>query len=192
MNRNKKILFTALLAGIFCFQNVSAQVKLAQTGFQFLSITQDARSAALADAMTTIPNQSGSLFSNPAMLAAMDKTVDVMLSQNNWIADIRHNALSAALQLENGQYGVVGISMQLVDYGEVQSTMVARNEQGFLDLGTIEPSAYALGVGYARALSDQFLVGGQVKYVSQYLGPAVTAISGYDLDYEMTNHDCYP
>ena len=40
----------------------SENKKLAQTGFQFLSVTSDARSGGMADAMTTIHGNSVSLF----------------------------------------------------------------------------------------------------------------------------------
>ena len=43
--------------------------KLAQTGFQFLSVSSDARLA--ADAMTTLKNGSASLFFNPAGLSKL-------------------------------------------------------------------------------------------------------------------------
>ena len=38
----------------------------------------------------------------------------------------------------------------------------------------IKPNAYAVGLGYARALSDKFSVGGNVKYVRQDLGTGAT------------------
>ncbi len=46
-------------------------------------------------------------------------------------------------------YGVFGFSLMAVDYGEVQETIRADNDQGFIDLGTIRPSAFAVGAGYA-------------------------------------------
>ena len=49
-----------------------------------------------------------------------------------------------------------------VDYGELQGTMVWDNEQGFIDTEIIKPSSLALGIGYAKALSDKFSVGGQI------------------------------
>ena len=47
--------------------------KLAQTGFQFLSVVSDARGAAMGEAMTSLQTSSSSLFFNPAGMAEMKK-----------------------------------------------------------------------------------------------------------------------
>jgi len=157
-----------------------AQDKLAQTGFQFLSVLPDARSAALAGATTTMLGGSASLWSNPAALGEMTLHTELMASQNNWIADIDHYAVSAAYRHGQGRYGVFGVSFMYVDYGEIEGTMIAANEQGFIETGIIKPLAYALGLGYGIRLSDKFSVGGQVKLVSQHLGPAVKSVDAPD------------
>ena len=41
--------------------------------------------------------------------------------------------------------------------------MVWDNDQGFIDTENFYPSALAIGLGYGRALSESFSVGGQVK-----------------------------
>lgn len=163
--------------GLGSFQSVEAQEKLAQTGMQFLSVIPDARAAALAGAMTTIENYSSALFSNPAMLAEREYIFDVMLTQNNWIADIKHNALSAAYAPGEGIYGVFAISAMVVDYGDIEGTIIAENELGYLETGIISPSAYAIGLGYAKALSEKFSVGAHIKLVHQNLGPAAKSLS---------------
>ena len=50
-----------------CFS--SDNKKLAQTGFQFLSVNSDARGGGMADAMTSSHNNSVSMFFNPAGLS---------------------------------------------------------------------------------------------------------------------------
>jgi hypothetical protein len=148
--------------------------KIAQTGYQFLSISSDARAAALADAMTTMTLGSSSLFFNPAGMAHMDAFLDVTLAQNFWIADITHNAFAIAVNPMNGRLGTFGFSFINVDYGEFLGTIVSANAQGYVDTETFYPSAMAAGVGYSRRLSERFAVGGQAKYTTQYLGWAVT------------------
>lgn len=147
--------------------------KIAQTGLQFLSVVSDARAAALANTMTSLEEGSGALFFNPATMGFMTSSFDVSFSLNEWIADINHHNVSLAFSPGNGNYGVFGFSLQAVDYGEVLGTIVAANEKGYEDVGIIEPSAFAFGVGYAKALSEQFSVGGQVKWVRQDLGESI-------------------
>ena len=163
-----------ILLTIFCsLVNGSDNTKLAQTGFQFLSVTSDARAGGMGDAMTTFHANSAALFFNPAGMSRQKSFIDLSFSQNQWIADINHNALSLSVTPANGKYGVIGMSFVHVDYGELQGTMVWDNEQGFLDTEIIKPSALALGLGYAKALSDKFSVRGQIKSAYQYLGKSI-------------------
>jgi hypothetical protein len=91
-----------------------------------------------------------------------------------FIADIKHISFSAAVSPFDGQYGVIGLSVQAVDYGTLEPTMVWANPQGYVDLeNPLEPRAIAIGLGYGRALSDKFVVGGQIKFVTQHLGESM-------------------
>lgn len=151
--------------------------KLAQTGFQFLSVVSDARAAAMAEAMTSLQVGSGALFFNPAGMAEMTGVIDGTASLNKWIADINHNAFSLAIRPAGGNYGVFGFSAQTVDYGEFYGTIVNDSEKGYEDTGTFELNAVALGVGYAKQLTDRFSVGGQVRWVQQDLGGSTVAVN---------------
>ncbi|HJL75464.1 MAG TPA: PorV/PorQ family protein [Candidatus Marinimicrobia bacterium] len=162
------LLFTALITSV-----QGSDIKLAQTGFQFLSVSSDARAGAMGDAMTTLFTQSSSLFFNPAGMSRQDNFINASLSQNHWIADIKHNAISVSVAPMNGKFGIFGMSFLHVDYGEMQGTMVWDNAQGFIDTEIFSPSAMALGIGYAKSLSNKFSVGGQIKTASQYLGKNV-------------------
>jgi hypothetical protein len=117
-------------------------VKLAQTGLKFLSVGMGARQAALADAFTASEANSISMFYNPAGMARLGGLSDFAAGQVNWIADIKQKFASIAISPANGDYGVVGLSFQYSDYGEVEATILASNSQGFLDIGTIHPYAY--------------------------------------------------
>ncbi len=152
--------------------NGSPNIKLAQTGYQFLSVSSDARAGALADAMTTAESGAGSLFFNPAGLAHLSTRFEMMVSQNDWIADITHHSLALALNPLGGRFGTLGFSLMNVDYGEFIGTMRWDNLRGYVDTGIFKPTAIAVGAGYARILSDRFSVGAHVKYASQYLGEA--------------------
>ena len=145
--------------------------KLGQTGMQFLTVPVNPRAAALAGAMTaTESGGSVSLFYNPATMTNLSGTADLSFAQSKWIADIDYNQAGAAFKPAGGRYGVIGLSFLSVDYGSIQETVRADNESGYLDIGTYQPTAMAIGLGYARSLTNIFDVGGQVKYVTQSLG----------------------
>lgn len=169
-------LIVVILSVFILIGNAMSQEKLAQTGFQFLSVSSDARGVALGDAMTTVDGGSGSLFFNPAGMSRMGRLIDVAISWNEWLADIRHNAISIAISPFMGRYGVIGMSLISVDYGDIQGTMVWGNEEGWIDTEILNPTAFAVGIGYGIALTDKFSVGGQIKYAGQQLGKSVVPV----------------
>ena len=153
-------------------------VKLAQSGFQFLSVVSDARAAAMGEAMTSLQIGSSALFFNPAGMADMNGIADVSASINQWIADIRHNSVSLAVKPFDGDYGVLGFSLQFVDYGDFYGTRVnPLSPLGYDDTGIFSLSAMAFGVGYAKQLTDRFSIGGQIRFVHQDLGESTTAVN---------------
>jgi len=166
-----KTLILAFL--LIFFSTINAQQKLAQTGFNFLSVSSDARASAIGEAVTSFNNYSGALFHNPASMAQMDKFFNANFSINQWIADIKHITASLIISPFNGDMGVIGLSLQSIDYGEVEGTMVANNEKGYVDTKIMKPTALAFGVGYAKMLNDKFGVGGQIRYVYQKLGESI-------------------
>ncbi len=153
-----------------------AEDKLAQTGFQFLSVATEAKGGAMADALTSVEMNSGALFFNPAGMARMDQKFSLGVTQNNWIADITHNSFSMAVNPMGGRYGVFGLSFMSVDYGEIEGTMVWPSEKGYIDTEILEPTAFVAGLGYAKTLTDKFSVGGQVKYAGQELGKSMVPV----------------
>ncbi|ARA94123.1 hypothetical protein AWN76_013820 [Rhodothermaceae bacterium RA] len=144
--------------------------KLAQTGMKFLSVSVDPRMAALGDAVTALEGEVTSLFYNPAGMATQTRALSVTAAQVGWIADISYNNVGLAFRPFGGRLGVFGLTLTAVDYGEIKATVRADNEQGFERLPNIKPTALALGIGYARSLTDRFAVGGHVKWVQQDLG----------------------
>jgi len=152
--------------------------KLAQTTMKFLALSMDPRAAALGDAVTAVEGMPTALFYNPASMARQENKATVSAAQTQWIFDFTHNAAAASFAPAEGRYGVVGVSLQHVDYGDdFIETIRSSNAQGYDELGTYRPTAYAVGVGYAKALTDRFSIGGHVKYASLDLGSPVESRS---------------
>ena len=79
------------------YSNAQENQKLAQTGFQYLSVPTNARASAMGEATTTISMGSNSLFFNPAGMARGENFTDASFGQNQWIADIVYNSFSISL-----------------------------------------------------------------------------------------------
>ena len=86
-----------------------------------------------------------------------------------WIADIKYINSALTFVPSDGLYGVFGVSVVSVDYGDFYKTIIGP-DGGSMDIGTYSPTALAIGVSYAKALSDKFSVGGDVRYVYQNYG----------------------
>lgn len=142
--------------------------KVAQTGMQFLKVDVSPRAAAMAGAYTLVGYDASALFSNPAGIAKNPNKFDVFFSQTQWIADISYNAFGLAYNLKN--LGTFGLSGVFSDYGDIVGTRVADTEKGYDRTGNLDIGAYAIGLGYARSLTDKFTVGAQIKWTAQNLG----------------------
>ena len=69
---------------------------------------------------------------------------------------------------------VLSAQMISVNYGTLNATIRANNDNGYVDVGTFSPSGISAGVGLAATISDKFSVGGVVKYCYEDLGTAFT------------------
>jgi len=154
----------------------SNQQKLAQTGFKFLTITTDARAGAMGEAYTSLQSVSAAMFFNPAGMARLEGLANLSFGKVNWIADIDYTYGSAAFRPLDGRFGIFGLTLVAVEYGEFIGTVRANNANGFEETGNFSPTAFAVGLGYAKALSDKFSIGGNLKYVKQELGSVVTGL----------------
>ncbi len=174
MSRGLQRVLVLLLLGVGITGTARAQQqKLAQTGMKFLAASLDPRAAALGDAVTAVSGGPEMMFYNAAGMARQDDFLAVSFGQMQWIADINYDQVALSLAPGGGRYGVLGFSVVSVDYGNLEGTIRADNDAGFIETGNFSPSAMAFGVAYARALTDRFQVGGQLKFVHQDLGPNV-------------------
>lgn len=170
----KYTIIIAIILGLITHALQAQDQKLAQTGMKFLSVSTDARTTGFSEAVTAVDLASASaIFYNPSTMASIKDFTSFSVGNVNWIADIKYIHSAIAFAPYDGDYGVIGISFLSVDYGELNATVVANNEKGYLDVGTFSPKAYAIGIGYAKALSTKFAVGGSIKFVKQSLGSSV-------------------
>lgn len=168
------------------FQDTEVE-KSSQTNFKFLSLSVDPRASAMGGALTAQTDASSTaMFYNPAAMAHMPGTVHAGVTQTQWISEINYNAASIAFSPVNGRYGVFGLSLIAVDYGEFLGTVRDANAaSGYMDTGNYSPTAMSVGLGYARALTDRFAIGGNVKYAYQDLTTSfVDGTPGVDLTSE--------
>ena len=149
--------------------------KTAQSTMNFLLVGTSSKAAAMGEAFVTTGTGSESVFYNPAGLAIVDKTFDINLNYTEWIADI--NYISGAVGWSMSEFGVLGLQLLTVDYGDIIGTsLISPSEsnlypQGYKDNGVISNvGAYIIGLTYSKLITQEFSLGLTMKYVGQNLG----------------------
>lgn len=146
-----------ILSGILFAQNPN----LGSAGAQFLQIPLSAKESAMAGAVVSLTSDASSVFWNPAGMAKA-KGVSLNLSYMKWFELFDMN--SAAVVYNIGDIGVIGASV--ISFSTKQIEITTEQEPNgtnqFYDAQDI-----AIGVSYARFLTEDFNVGVSIKYINQ-------------------------
>lgn len=152
------LLMLAALAGL-CFGQGFAPVGTSVA--QFLEVGTGARATALGQAYTGIASGAEAAFWNPAGLAETSGH-NFFTSYNKWPAGISLMGLSYALDL--GSIGVVGINGVYLMTDDMEVTTLTQ-PGGTGDYFSI--ANMAMGLSYARYLTDRFSIGITGKVVHE-------------------------
>ncbi len=191
----RKVAYTSFVAVLVLLGTAAptwAQAtKYAQAGMGFLKIDVAADVAAMGGTHAGITGRATAMFSNPAALALLEGG-DLTSGVTDWIADIKLYGLAAAYRI--GNLGVFGISIVSMDYGTFQGTRPwhagdypGLRDKGYISLGDFEVDEYAVGVTYARQITGQFYVGGNIRIAHQDLG-SVDIINAFTGGVESTDN----
>jgi hypothetical protein len=201
MTRNLSLIILACLVLMALPENTEAQYdqqidygvhpaeyeRIGQSGWQFLKLPTNARNAAMGGVITSIGRgNAGSALTNPASIADV-KNIQLTANLTNWFADINYNIASVVKNF--GNWGTFGINYIYVDYGEMIRTEyrdiivndVNTGRSEILDnLGTFSAHDFALGLSYARQVTDQLQVGGNIRYIEEKIDNA--RIANWSID----------
>lgn len=139
-------------------QNIS---KTGTTAASFLEIGVGAAANGMGGAFVGLANDASALYWNVGGIASRNQH-EVILVHTNWIADTRFDF--AGLVLNLGGFGNVGLSFTSLSMGDMKVRTVEKPEGTgeYFSAGDI-----AVGVSYARYLTDRFSVGITAKYIQQ-------------------------
>lgn len=165
-----RIIFAAIL---FCFcSNVVGQIlptygdsRTATTGWQFLKIPPDGRSAGLSESFLAIVDDVSALYWNPAGLTRLDTNrFNFSIAYTDYAAGTNMNFGGITYRIDDNT--LIGVSLQFFDAGEME---VTTEFSPFGTGQTFRSTDIGIGVSLAKELTDQFSFGVTAKYIREDL-----------------------
>lgn len=162
-----------IVPGILVYGQETSQVGTSMANF--LKIGVGCRGSALGDAYVAMANDVSSLYWNPGGLGFLKK-VELLFQSNSWIANTNLHFFGVALPV--GNWGTFGASVYSFTSGDIDETTLLQPE------GTgrsVSATDIAIGVSYARQLTDRFSAGMTIKYVRERLSRETTSTFAFDI-----------
>ena len=157
-------IITLLISGALMGQNFRENVsKRGTTAASFLEVGVGGRALGMGSAFTAMADDPSAMYWNVAGIAKL-KQSGVIFNHSDWIADTRFDYVAAVLQL--GQYGALGVSVTALGMDEMNVTTVDQPEGTGQ---TFNAGDYAISIGYALSLSEEFSIGFNPKIIHQYI-----------------------
>ena len=159
----KKKIIIVLMLGLLSLSPLFGQSisKTGTTAAKFLSIGVGARANAMGGAVAAVIDDPSAMYWNPSGIAET-KRYSAMFSYTKLFADINLNY--AGVVVPAGSYGVFGVNVTAVNYGEMQVT-TERHPDGIGE--TFTAGSYAFGLSYANFITDFFSFGVNLKYIHE-------------------------
>ncbi|MDD8017428.1 MAG: PorV/PorQ family protein [Bacteroidota bacterium] len=141
------------------------------TGLSFLKIGVGARSIAMGETFTSVPNDNASTFYNPATLRFARQN-EIMLMHREWIAQTTTEYLGATVVGNDITYGLSALATSV---GDIE----VRTIPGPAD-GTFAARNFSLGGSASWSIYDDLAVGVTGKFLYEKI--FVDEASGYGID----------
>jgi len=128
---------------------------------QFLKIGAGARAVAMGESFVAVANDASALFWNPAGIVQFSGN-ELVFSHTQWPVDIQHEFIGYVHHLSDvSAVGLSAISLHMEDMEETTELQPLGTGRYFT-FGDI-----ALGLSYARKMTDRFSFGGTIKYIEE-------------------------
>ncbi len=135
--------------------------KVGSAGAQFLKIGVGSKYQAMGEASVAIANDIYAAYWNPAGLAEIENAA-VGFTNVNWVLDVNLNYIALARYYED--VGTFAVSASILSMDDQEITTFEQ-QTGTGDFFSV--SSYAVGVSFARQLTNRFSFGATAKYIGE-------------------------
>lgn len=149
--------------------------KVGTTAAKFLSIPVGARAIGMGGAFVAVTSDASAIYWNVAGLTQLTQS-EATFSHTNWIADISFNFGAVTFPLSD--LGIVGINFTSMTMGEMERTTETEPEGTGQ---TFTAGSFAVGLSYARSLTEWFSIGGSFKYINEHIWNSAAMGFGVDI-----------
>ena len=170
-----KITFLSVFIIVMIFE-LSAQslTKSGTTAAQFLKIDVGPRAIAMGGAFTATANDVSALYWNPAGLAS-NLSGEAFFNHTDWFLDIAMEYAGVAIHIPG--IGTIGGFVTALTMDD----MLVRTEERPEGTGELfDAGGLAIGLSFARSLTERFSIGFNAKYISEHIWH--TSATGLALD----------
>jgi hypothetical protein len=115
----------------------------------------------MGNAGTSLSNEASAAFYNPASLGRI-QGIDIQFTYNQWLADIKYNYATAAVNLEG--LGTFALQVTSLNSGDIEVTTVEKEKGTGL---YYDVSNLSLGLAYGIMLTDRVSAGIAVNYLQE-------------------------
>ena len=170
----KRLYILTVIALLLLPLSAFSVTKVGTTAANFLKIGVGARGIAMGSAYSTQAEDATAMFWNPAGIALIPGT-EAFFTHSEWIADIDFDY--AGLVFNIPAVGAFGLNATFLNIDRMEQTneYYPEGTGQFFDAGS-----YALGVTYARSLTDRFSIGVNAKWIRETI--LNSAASGFAVD----------
>lgn len=175
MARRIQIYISMVILLIFTVPGNSRDVtKVGTTAAPFLTMSTGARAMGMGTAFVATANDASAMFWNVGGLAQLKKN-EVIFNHSDWIADINYEYMGVTMPLS--AIGTLGVSFTFLNYGDMEQTTEYSPEGTGINFSS---TSYAVGLHYARQLTDNFMIGFTGKYIRENIFNS--SASGFAMD----------
>lgn len=171
----RQIVLAAVVVSFVFAGTAHGQVtKVGTTAAKFLTIPVGARALGMGGAFVALANDASAMYWNPSGLAQLTGK-EAMFTHAEWVADLKFNYGGVALPL--GEVGTVGVNFSSLSMDEMERTTEDFPEGTGT---TFSAGSYAIGVTFARNLTDWFAIGANAKFITEKIWNS--SANGFALD----------